>query len=108
AFDVRPGDLLVANKAASEQEHVLVIDEINRSDLARVLGEAVVLFEVGEADRSVRLPHTPAGYDSEFRLSPNLHVLGTRNTADRTIARMDIAIRRRFAFIEMCPDLIAS
>ena len=43
-----------------------MIDEINRADLSRVLGEAVVLFEVGEADRSVRLPHTPAGYDNAF------------------------------------------
>jgi 5-methylcytosine-specific restriction protein B len=107
AFEVRPGDLLIANAAASGREHVLVIDEINRADLARVLGEAVVLFESGEADRSVRLPHTPEGYDSELRLSPGLYVLGTRNTADRTIARMDIAIRRRFAFIEMWPDLDA-
>lgn len=106
SFDVRPGDLLRANEKASEgADHVLVVDEINRADLARVLGEAVVLFEAGEADRSVRLPHTPAGYPPELRLSPHLHVLGTRNTADRTIARMDIAIRRRFAFLEMWPDL---
>jgi 5-methylcytosine-specific restriction protein B len=107
AFDVRPGDLLVANAAAREREHVLVIDEINRADLARVLGEAVVLFEVGESTRRVRLPHAPAGHDPELMLSPNLLVLGTRNTADRTIARMDIAIRRRFAFVEMWPDLQA-
>jgi len=107
AFDVRPGDLLVANAAAREREHVLVIDEINRADLARVLGEAVVLFEAGESTRRVRLPHTPDGHDQELRLSPNLLVLGTRNTADRTIARMDIAIRRRFAFVEMWPDLHA-
>lgn len=107
AFDVRPGDLLVASAAAREREHVLVIDEINRADLARVLGEAVVLFEVGETTRSVRLPHAPVGQDSELKLSPKLLVLGTRNTADRTIARMDIAIRRRFAFVEMWPDLEA-
>jgi 5-methylcytosine-specific restriction protein B len=107
AFDVRPGDLLIANAAAREREHVLVIDEINRADLARVLGEAVVLFEVGESTRRVRLPHAPAGHASELMLSPQLLVLGTRNTADRTIARMDIAIRRRFAFVEMWPDLQA-
>lgn len=107
SFDVRAGDLLVANQSAREREHVLVIDEINRADLARVLGEAVVLLEVGEASRRVRLPHTPPGHESELMLSPNLFVLGTRNTADRTIARMDIAIRRRFAFVEMWPDLQA-
>jgi DNA polymerase III delta prime subunit len=53
AFDVRPGDLLRANEAAKAGEHLLLIDEINRADLARVLGEALVLFEVG-AERRVR------------------------------------------------------
>ncbi len=107
AFEVRPGDLLVANAKAREGEHLLVLDEINRADLARVLGEAVVLFEVGESERSVRLPHTPEGEGSELQLSRDLLVLGTRNTADRSIARMDVAIRRRFAFVPMWPDLDA-
>jgi 5-methylcytosine-specific restriction protein B len=107
AFDVRPGELLVANAAARTREHLLVLDEINRADLARVLGEAIVLFEPGELDRSVRLPHAPEGHEPELRLSPHLLVLGTRNTADRSIARMDIAIRRRFAFIELWPSLHA-
>ena len=66
-----------------------------------------MLFESGETDRAVRLPHAPEAHEPELRLSPNLLVLGTRNTADRTIARVDIAIRRRFAFIEMWPDLHA-
>jgi 5-methylcytosine-specific restriction protein B len=69
------------------------------------LGEAVSLFEPGEPDRTVQLPHAPAGQEKTLQLSPNLLVLGTRNTADRAIARMDIAIRRRFAVIEMWPDL---
>jgi len=104
AFHVRPGDLIRANDAAREREHVLVIDELNRADLSRVLGEAIALFEVGEADRSVCLPHVPAGHLAELRLNPQLYVLGTRNTADRTIARMDLAIRRRFAFVPVWPD----
>jgi len=107
AFEVRPGDLLAANRKAQGAPHLLVLDEINRADLARVLGEAVVLFEPGETDRSVKLAHAPEGQPQEFKLSPNLMVLGTRNTADRTIARIDIAIRRRFAFLEMWPDLSA-
>jgi 5-methylcytosine-specific restriction enzyme B len=78
AFDVRPGDLLVANAAARDRDHVLVIDEINRADLARVLGEAVAFFEVGETTRSVRLPHTPQGFEPELMLSPHLLVVGTR------------------------------
>lgn len=107
AFDVRAGDLLLANQAAQNEEHILLIDEINRADLAKILGEALALFESGEPGRFVRLPHTPEGHDSDLKLSPNLYVLGTRNTADRTIARMDIAIRRRFAFVPMWPDLEA-
>ncbi len=108
AFEIRQGDLLKANDTAKTKEHVLIIDEINRADLARVLGEAVVLFEVGEMERQIQLPHLPEGQESDqLSLSPNLLVLGTRNTADRTIAPMDIAIRRRFAFVEMWPDFEA-
>jgi 5-methylcytosine-specific restriction protein B len=104
-FSVRAGDLLRANSAASDSQHVLVIDEINRADLGRVLGEAVSLFEPGEPDRVVRLPHVPHDHSPALKLSPNLLVLGTRNTADRSIARIDLAIRRRFAFIDVWPSL---
>ena len=107
AFDVRAGDLLRANEAAQAGEHLLLIDEINRADLSRVLGEALVLFEVGAEARTIRLPHAVPGHPEDLELAPNLYVLGTRNTADRTIARMDLAIRRRFAFVEMWPDLAA-
>jgi 5-methylcytosine-specific restriction enzyme B len=107
AFQVRPGDLLRANQAAGSGEHVLVIDEINRADLGRVLGESILLFEAGESERAVHLPHVPEGFPEAFRLHPNLRVLATRNTADRSIARMDVAIRRRFAFVEVWPELDA-
>lgn len=107
AFEVRPGDLLKANKQAEQGEHVLVIDEINRADLGRVLGESILLFEAGEGNREVQLPHAPDGYSEMLRLNPNLRVLATRNTADRSIARMDVAIRRRFAFVEVWPQLEA-
>ncbi len=107
AFEVRPGDLLRANEAAKDGEHVLVVDEINRADLGRVLGESILLFEAGEGDRVVHLPHVPDGFPETLRLHPNLRVLATRNTADRSIARMDVAIRRRFAFVEVWPDLDA-
>jgi 5-methylcytosine-specific restriction protein B len=104
-FDVEPGDLLRANAAAAVREHVLVIDEINRADLGRVLGEAVSLFEPSETERTVLLPHVPPGGSRELRLARNLLVVATRNTADRTIARMDLAIRRRFAFLPVWPAL---
>lgn len=108
AFEVRPGDLLKANDAARRDgEHVLVVDEINRADLGRVLGEAILLFESGEGDRSVHLPHVPDGHEPTLSLEPGLSVLATRNTADRSIARMDLAIRRRFAFVSVWPQLDA-
>ena len=107
SFDVRAGDLLRANRAAEKGEHVLVIDEINRADLGRVLGESILLFESGELGRTVHLPYIPEGYAESLSLHPNLHVLATRNTADRSIARMDVAIRRRFAFVEVWPALRA-
>lgn len=103
-FHVRKGDLLRANEAAKGGSHVLVIDEINRGDLSRILGEAIFLFESGDEDRAIDLPHE---YDGarKLRLEPGLRVIGTLNTADRSIARIDVALRRRFAFLDVWPDL---
>jgi 5-methylcytosine-specific restriction enzyme B len=104
---VKPGWLLQANKEAAKGPYLLVIDEVNRADLGRVLGEAVYLFEAdevgGEKRRIVRLAHEFEG-KKEFELSPNLFVLATMNTADRSIAHMDLAIRRRFAFATLPAD----
>lgn len=109
AFEVRAGDLVRANQQAQRSgEHLLIVDEINRGDLARVLGEAILLFEVGAEPRSVDLPHLIPGTEPPTRtltLSQDLFVLGTRNTADRSIARLDLAIRRRFAFVQVWPSL---
>jgi len=109
-FDVRPGWLLEASRAAKEAPFLLVIDEINRADLGRVLGEAIYLFEPtevgGDRARRVRLPH-PVGGETEFSIPPNLYVVATMNTADRSIAAMDLAVRRRFAFVTMPPDRTA-
>ncbi|MCB8952215.1 MAG: AAA family ATPase [Ardenticatenales bacterium] len=76
---------------------VLIIDEINRADLARVFGELLYLLEY--RDESVTL----AGGQS-FRIPANVRLLGTMNTADRSIAVVDYALRRRFAFIGLWPD----
>lgn len=107
-FTSRAGHLMEASKLAETSNALLFIDEINRADLGRVLGEAIYLFEPGKdgESRSVRLPHKIDGVES-FSLPDNLHVLATMNTADRSVARMDLAIRRRFAFVTLMPDRTA-
>ena len=109
-FDVRPGWLVEAARAAAQRPFLLVIDEINRADLGKVLGEAIYLFEPGEVGgdraRRVRLPH-PAYGETELALPTNLFVLATMNTADRSIASLDLAVRRRFAFMTLPPDRAA-
>lgn len=104
-FQARAGHLLEAAEKAKSGEALLVVDEINRADLGRVLGEAIYLFEAGESAglRVVRLPHAINGTQN-FGLPSNLYVLATMNTADRSVGRMDLAIRRRFAFVTMMPD----
>lgn len=103
------GHLLRAIKQANakpDQAYLLVIDEINRADLAKVLGECLYLFEPGTPNRKVELEHSFAEIGGHtLRLPSNLFILGTMNTADRSIALMDVAVRRRFAFVTMWPDL---
>lgn len=109
-FQVRSGWLIEAARAAQEGPHLLVIDEINRADLGKVLGEAIYLFEPGDIGgahpRTVELPHAVDGKKS-FAFPPNLYILGTMNTADRSIASLDLAVRRRFAFVTLPPDIEA-
>ncbi|MEU0482661.1 DUF4357 domain-containing protein [Streptosporangium sp. NPDC006013] len=77
--------------------YFLLIDEINRANLAKVFGELYFLLEY--RDRSVRLTYS----GDDFPLPSNLFVIGTMNTADRSIALVDAAMRRRFAFVELSP-----
>jgi 5-methylcytosine-specific restriction protein B len=106
-FGVRCGWLVEAARLAKDGPAILILDEINRADLAKVLGEAVFLFEPGEVGgeraRQVRLAH-PVDGTHDFSLPGGLFVLGTMNTADRSIAPIDIAIRRRFAFLTLLPQ----
>ncbi len=87
------------------RDYLLHIDEINRADLAKVLGEAIYLFEPTD-ERTIDLPYDfGAPFGRQLSLPKNLHVLGTMNTADRSLAIVDVAIRRRFAFVKLWPQI---
>ena len=100
-FELRKGPLRRAAEQAwndSGTDHFLIIDEINRGNLAKVFGELYFLLEY--RDEPVELLYS----EEKFRLPKNLYIIGTMNTADRSIALVDLALRRRFYFVEFRPD----
>ncbi|MTJ12339.1 AAA family ATPase [Anabaena sp. UHCC 0187] len=98
-YPLVPGRFLeFCKKAESFQDIcVLIIDEINRANLAQVFGELMYLLEYRDQE-------IPLAGGNRFRIPQNVRIIGTMNTADRSIAQIDHALRRRFAFIELRPN----
>lgn len=101
-FELRNGIFYNFCKVAQnnpEKQHFFIIDEINRGNLSKIFGELLMLIESDYRDTEIKLAYK----DELFSVPKNLYIIGMMNTADRSLAMIDYALRRRFSFFEMKP-----
>lgn len=106
-FQRQDGPLLTFCKDALEDQdvpYVLIIDEINRGNVSKILGELLSLIEADKRDKKygVKLAYSRSD-EAPFHVPPNLYIIGMMNTADRSLAFVDYALRRRFVFVDLEP-----
>ena len=101
-FELRKGPFYQFCKQAEGDEsndYFFIIDEINRGNLSKIFGELFMLIEIDKRGRNLQLLYS----DEQFSIPENLYIIGMMNTADRSLAMLDFALRRRFAFFELKP-----
>lgn len=103
-YPVKPGlfKQICQEAMGKEVPFVLIIDEINRGNVANIFGELITLIEDNKREKlSAKLPYSPT---EDFTVPANLYIIATMNSADRSVEALDTALRRRFSFVEMMPN----